>query len=353
MSTRPIAGTGNDIDPIAALKAGWHLSSRGLLLNPASIVLAASMLGLAAGLALTGIRIGIWAKYGPFVLALLCLYPVSVFLAGLHMRRLSALVETFAVLSLIALTVPLLTCLMATSALPWTDALCVWMDAQLGISWPHVAFWFRDRPLVSHVMSYAYASLAWQTPLVILALGVARPDLLRVLTSAWAVTLAVTVIIFPFMPSLGGYLYYDMPHAMFPDILQAPAWRFMEAMGPARDGSLRILEESSLEGLINFPSFHAAAAVIYAWALWQVPYVRYPALVLNVLMFISSVPCGGHYIVDVIAGAAIAVSAIWFANRYPGPALASHTIPDPLDEALAQTAERLRLTYERFNVQVE
>jgi membrane-associated phospholipid phosphatase len=63
-------------------------------------------------------------------------------------------------------------------------------------------------------------------------------------------------------------------------------------------------------GIVTFPSMHAAIAVIYIYCarhrLWAL-------LVLapwNLMMLASTPTVGGHYLVDVIAGIAIALASI-------------------------------------------
>ena len=68
-------------------------------------------------------------------------------------------------------------------------------------------------------------------------------------------------------------------------------------------------------GLITFPSFHAALGVIFARAFWSVPWLRWPALAVNLLMIAATPVNGGHYFVDVAAGGAVACVAIWAAER--------------------------------------
>jgi membrane-associated phospholipid phosphatase len=77
-----------------------------------------------------------------------------------------------------------------------------------------------------------------------------------------------------------------------------------------RDGSLRDLHIVDLVGIITFPSFHAAACVLYLWALWAIWWMRPIMVVTNGLMLLATPVGGGHYFVDVFAGMAVAVLAI-------------------------------------------
>ena len=65
-----------------------------------------------------------------------------------------------------------------------------------------------------------------------------------------------------------------------------------------------------MEGIITFPSYHAALAIVLGWALWQVAWLRWPGVVVNGLVVAATPIDGGHYFVDVFAGAVIAALAI-------------------------------------------
>src|SRR5262245_60537148 len=47
-----------------------------------------------------------------------------------------------------------------------------------------------------------------------------------------------------------------------------------------RSGAMSVVRLDDLEGLITFPSFHTANAILFAWALWPVRYLRLPVLAL-------------------------------------------------------------------------
>ncbi len=67
-------------------------------------------------------------------------------------------------------------------------------------------------------------------------------------------------------------------------------------------------------GIVTFPSFHAAGAIILGY------YGRHATagcaiVAIDVAMLVSTVPIGGHYVVDVLAGATIAIVAIAITAR--------------------------------------
>ena len=66
--------------------------------------------------------------------------------------------------------------------------------------------------------------------------------------------------------------------------------------------------------------FHTAAAILSAWALWPVRYIRPLAVVVNGLMILSTPISGQHYFVDVVAGGLVAwggiAAAKWLNARW-------------------------------------
>jgi membrane-associated phospholipid phosphatase len=77
-----------------------------------------------------------------------------------------------------------------------------------------------------------------------------------------------------------------------------------------------VLDVGYRDGLICFPSFHTILAVLSAAALWAIPYVRWGALVVSALIVVSTITTGTHYVVDVVAGLAVAWVAVVAARGY-------------------------------------
>jgi membrane-associated phospholipid phosphatase len=77
-----------------------------------------------------------------------------------------------------------------------------------------------------------------------------------------------------------------------------------------RDGSFRALVAAGSEGIITFPSLHAALAVILIVALWPIPILRWAILGVNSVMLAATPIDGSHYFIDVLAGIAVAALAL-------------------------------------------
>jgi membrane-associated phospholipid phosphatase len=77
-----------------------------------------------------------------------------------------------------------------------------------------------------------------------------------------------------------------------------------------RDGTLRAIDFKAIDGIISFPSLHAAVSIIVPFTLrWNRPLFCLTAA-LDAVMLVSAVPSGNHYVVDVIGGVCVSVLAI-------------------------------------------
>jgi membrane-associated phospholipid phosphatase len=112
------------------------------------------------------------------------------------------------------------------------------------------------------------------------------------------------------VPTLGpmAALAKDTAFVNVPSIGRGTA----DIMIDLREGTVRTISLSSLAGIISFPSLHAAASAIVPFACRWNRAVFYPILVLDAVMFISTVPSGNHYLTDAVGGLAIALLAIAF-----------------------------------------
>jgi hypothetical protein len=71
-------------------------------------------------------------------------------------------------------------------------------------------------------------------------------------------------------------------------------------------------------GIICFPSFHVVWAILCVYALWSFKFLRVPASVLAALIILSTVTTGEHYLLDLAAGAFIAIASISCTEKLTG-----------------------------------
>ena len=117
------------------------------------------------------------------------------------------------------------------------------------------------------------------------------------------------------VPAIGVYGTLGLTASDFPNFEPQGYYDTLRDAPLLRAGSLHALSLSQLVGVLTFPSFHAASAVLYIWALWRVRWLSLFLVPCNIAMIASTPVGGGHYLVDVMAGIAVAAAAIVAARR--------------------------------------
>jgi membrane-associated phospholipid phosphatase len=209
---------------------------------------------------------------------------------------------------------------------PWFAA----ADRVVGLDWRALLGWMNALGDVHAVFYWIYLSLMPQTVLVVVALAFSGQFAwLRVFILSGIFATVATIVIAALVPAEGAWGFFAVgsnDHAL---IVPATREKHLAIFHGLRDGSFRLLSANSYEGIITFPSLHAALAVLLAVGLWPLRILRWFAVALNALMLVSIPIDGGHYFVDVLAGLAVAYVSLLCAravvarrNRQPVPAVA-------------------------------
>lgn len=229
--------------------------------------------------------------------------------------RVPFILGALAQLEFLTLLTSPLTYIAAAANLPMQDANLASFDHMLGLYWPAYFNFIFDRPALIPYAYLGYAMILWPIFGIPIVLGIAREyRRLQQFTLACVLTLTVTTLVSVAVPAFGTYYEYGIT----PDHSIFKAGAFIASLHDVplvRDGSLRILNITRLAGIVTFPSFHAAAAVLSLWALWSIWWLRPWALIANVGMLLVTPMVGGHYFVDVFAGIGLAVLAIAAAHK--------------------------------------
>ncbi len=201
--------------------------------------------------------------------------------------------------------------LTATLALPLADARLARLEAGLGFDWRGWVGFLAGHPEPARWLALAYHSSGPQVGLVVIALAaVSRVGRLWAFARLFSLGLLASVVISALLPAVGPYAFYQ-PH-LYPDghLETVGALWHLEALQALREGTMPALALSEIRGLVTFPSFHACLAVLTAWALAPVPVIGPLALLLNGVVVIATLGAGGHYLPDVLAGAAMGSALI-------------------------------------------
>jgi membrane-associated phospholipid phosphatase len=191
---------------------------------------------------------------------------------------------------------------LATSAgMPLLDPSLDAIDRAMGFDWYSFLAITNARPVVSGILLFAY----WSTgPVLLGALLILafRGDIHRL--SEFLAVLALcslcTGVLMVLVPAAGAFTQ----HASVEDIFIH--WPFFRTFQALRSDAIPIVDFSKSEGLVTFPSFHTVLAIITTCALRDLRVLFWIVLGLNSLVIVSTLPEGGHYLVDVIAGILVA-----------------------------------------------
>jgi hypothetical protein len=253
--------------------------------------------------------------------------PVAVYFAalitiGLVLRQrgyfgIGAFVEGVAQLKLTLFIFGFLAMALAGTNLPYRDAELMAIDRMLfPIDWLAASQWMTANAGVALVLSLSYTAIVWQGPILLFALAVTgKLRRMRLFILAWAICLFFVLAIFPLVPAVGFYLHNGVAPEAMPGVYDKIAWLHLNSLQPVRDGILRDIHVTRYSGVVTFPSFHAAAAILFAWGFYGVKSLRVPAFMVNGAMFISSMPVGGHYIIDIAVGSLLCVIALAAAQK--------------------------------------
>jgi membrane-associated phospholipid phosphatase len=203
-------------------------------------------------------------------------------------------------------------------------------DKALGFDRSAYLAFFAHRPRLAWTIGVAYLTLLPQFALIPLILFSAKQQhRLQSMILAFGIALLATDAISIFTPSVTAFVHLDLPS--IPTEIARGLYTPVPTLDALRSGTPYTIKLDNLEGLISFPSFHTAGALLFAWALLKVPYIRWLGLALNAALIAATPVNGAHYFVDLLGGAAVAgvslaASALLF--RRPRLALSSSPLED-------------------------
>jgi len=203
--------------------------------------------------------------------------------------------------------------LAASVNLPLHDNLLDALDKALGFDWLALLGFINAHPALQPLATGVYLSFAPQLAITVLVLGFSgQADRLRTFVLAFMLAALLTIAISALLPAEGVWSHYGLTagaNTILPT--SHTSWPVFHGL---RDGSYRLIVAAGAEGIITFPSLHAALGVLFAVTLWPVPVLRWFALALNAAMLAATPIDGSHYLVDMLAGAAVAL-ACWLVAR--------------------------------------
>ncbi len=199
---------------------------------------------------------------------------------------------------------------------PTIDGQLAAWDRAFGFYWPDFIVAVQNVGWLDTLSSFAYSSSLPQIAFVVLALSFSgKLEKLDRVLNAYVISSLITILFWAALPSFGSYVHYTLSNEV-PDIAGVVVNKAnVDLILQYRNGDWDTLWVSKLTGLIALPSFHTVMAVLTVYACWNIRFAFLPILVLNIFVLISVPIDGGHHLVDLFAGVAVAVCVIAFVER--------------------------------------
>jgi hypothetical protein len=126
-------------------------------------------------------------------------------------------------------------------------------------------------------------------------------------------TAGATMVCYAFTPAMAAHFHYlvqnqrSVPDGIYPYLMDIVA---------LRNSTFAEFTLVHAHGIVTFPSFHTTLVVLFCYSL-RSTWLYWPMALLGVVTILSIPNIGGHYLIDIPAGAAVAASAIFVVRRWP------------------------------------
>ena len=186
---------------------------------------------------------------------------------------------------------------------PLVDASLAYADTILGVDTTAFVAWAAFHPWMGLLLDVAYLSTVPLLLVTLVFLGLTqRKTLMWELCSAFVGSATFCAFASAVIPAIGAFAYYRIPSGIL-SLLPVGAGLFhLSIFEGYRSGMLDTVDVRNLGGVVCFPSFHSAMAFMIAFALRGFSWLSVFSSVWCGLILISTIPIGGHYFVDLLAG---------------------------------------------------
>ncbi len=193
---------------------------------------------------------------------------------------------------------------------PFADRWLAAADAAIGIDVPSLVKWTRAHPIVDLLLTVSYASLIAQYFVAIGLLAAYRHR-----AQFWEFAfhfhfcLIATVAALAIVPAVCPPAYYGFQPTI-------DMTRLIQQIRGFHAGTMTVVRFDQMEGLVSFPSFHVAGALITTWAVRHRRWIFVPYALVNVALIASTMMSGVHYAVDAIAALPLFLVSVFVYRRW-------------------------------------
>jgi hypothetical protein len=192
--------------------------------------------------------------------------------------------------------------------MPLADVQLAAWDRAIGFDWVAWFDFVEARPFFNAALHLLYMSSLPQIGVVLIWTGLAgHAARARELVALLIWSSIPVVVLSGLLPAESAWVFNGRAIEL--------AYHLEHVRG-LRDGSMRQLAPGDLLGIITFPSFHTAISIIVVWAARGLGKLFWILAAVNAGVLLSIPSAGGHYLVDMLAGAALTVGTIALRARF-------------------------------------
>lgn len=213
---------------------------------------------------------------------------------ALALHKGAMITEHLSLMILTSTAICALSYLCLASSGPPADSQLMAMDRALGFDWLASYRFVEAHPSLKRVLEIAYGSPMAQCVYFSVLLGLmGRKDRLRDMFWLFICGGLMACLGALLLPALGPSKFFGLDASFVPVI---------EQLLSGRDLTFAL---SGMTGVVSFPSFHTTMALMFLWGFRDTGPAGWIVSGLNLLMLCSVPTFGGHYLADMIAGAAV------------------------------------------------
>lgn len=200
--------------------------------------------------------------------------------------------------------------LVMTTGYDYADEMLASWDGALGFQWLDYFITVAELPKLRTAFYFSYQAFTHVAIIAFLVLALSgnfrRAEFL---IESFLGTALCCVAIGAFFPAKGATFYFlsgSMPEV---ELLRLPGLYHLEPLHQLRQDTHDAINLVRLPGLVTFPSFHTAGGIVIAVAFLGTR-VFWLAAGYATLMIAATPVFGAHYLVDLLAGAVVAMSVV-------------------------------------------
>lgn len=297
------------LTPVQVCRGLFARSSEPFAFRACWLTIAAGLLVALSTLAATGVGVA-WPSLAPLIGLTATLVAVQVVYSRYRVnRRIADTCGLLAVLIISSLLAAVISHSSLRLGMPYVDQTLSAADRAIGWYSPDLLLEFSAYPQFSGTLATIYNTTLPACFVCALALGVSEKPA-RASEFAWCYVLCILVAAVSaiFLPALGSTVHHGVE-----DIAGLPgsAGNFhLPVVQYFRTDPAAVFSLDRVTGIVTFPSFHMVMALLVPYALRGMGGLFWLAVGWAGLVGLSAVVIGGHYLIDLIAGALCWAAAV-------------------------------------------